>query len=157
MATVECGRGTDLRQRCRERCLPALRRLGELWSLVCRWLWDAQRALADLDDELEAREISEARQAERVFVASVQAAMADGRITSAERARTTILARQLDAELADIAAYNEGEDEAHEKLAECVQHARQAAAKGSVALDHAEAQAGAPNGGADGVWADVRL
>jgi hypothetical protein len=146
----------SLRARCAG-CLASIRRIGEIVSTVCFRLWRALRALDALDDDLERQEIDEAIQAERLFVRAVQLAIADGRITGAERARLQVCALAMDRELADVRAYNVREDQQHQEALGSVLAARRGLAEASRGLDHAEAQAGTRNGGCERPWWDVEL
>ena len=145
-----------IRARC-DGCLAHIRRLGEMVSTACRWLWGALRALEALDDEAERQEIEEAIEAERLYERSVQLAISDGRITPAERAQLQIRAVAMDRELVDLRALNDGEDQQLEEARKCAAYARQTLAPASQALNYAEEQASPCHGGCEMPWADVRM
>lgn len=163
MATVEAVVGeapavqNGLRAICRRVCLPALRRVGERISLICRWLWSVREAAGRLDDERERREIDELRAALRRERAVTQGALADGHVTPGEHVLIVQARRATDGELGDLVAYNDREDAAHVAIINGVTSARDNAALASRVLDEAENAAANTRRSGEAVWAGVEI
>jgi len=137
-------------------CLGALRRVGARLSLACRWHWGLGQALGGLDDPREARELQEARVALQRYRAREAAAMADGRITATERAELQAAGAIAERELADLAAYDECENELHAEARHATERARAALAPLSRAADRAEAESyHTPSEALEDVWAGL--
>jgi len=159
MATTVARRTTArpaLRARC-DGCLAHIRRLGEMVSTACRWLWGTIRALDALDDDLERDLLDDEQAAGSLLVESTLAAMADRRISQAERARTLVLAERWRRRGQRLRAYNEREDQQLEEARQSASYARQTLAPASQALNYAEEQASPCHGGCETPWADVRI
>jgi len=155
MATTTAERvGSPSRTRCRE-CLGSIRRLGEIISTDCRWLWGCLQALGGLDDARESELLEQERRCGRRFIAATLAAMSDRRISPAENARTYALGEEWVHAQDELRAYNEREDERHQEARKSATYARETLAPASRALDRAEALAGPRNGGCETPWADV--
>ena len=123
------------------RCYGSLQRAGELLSLACRWLWGARTAVEQLDDRREAQELREAVSALRGLRLRQEAAMADGRISTTERTELQQAAAVAERELLDLVAHDQRENELHQEIAHCTEHARASVAPLSRAADRAVAQA----------------
>ncbi|MFW6156888.1 MAG: hypothetical protein ACOC7J_06190 [Armatimonadota bacterium] len=131
-------------ERCRS-CLGVIERLGRIWSTICRWLWGVDQAAEELDDEQEAQEIEEAREAGARFVLAVADATRD--LPGPQRVMLQHLARRWREEQADVAAYDRVENELHRQIAHCAGRARAQAARLSHAADRAQAECANASGG----------